>query len=95
MSLRSVILLAAFAIPLGGCDSTVTKPQLYSEARRLRTVTPQGQMIHVGSDSKYDYYRFEPGGQRYKVPRPATLPAGPSSQVSTACGGPNRLATLI
>jgi hypothetical protein len=71
---RSRNILAVCLLLLGACHSEVTKPQLYAQARRLRAETPQGQMIHEGSDSKYDYYRFEPGGQRFKVARPLSIP---------------------
>ncbi len=71
---RSRIFLAACLILLGACHSEVTKPQLYARARQLRTDNPQGQMIHEGSDKDFDYYRFEPGGQRFKVARPAIVP---------------------
>jgi hypothetical protein len=74
MGKSQILLLSMTVMLLCGCHSTVTKPQLYAQARRLRTAVPQGQMIHEGSDSKYDYYRFEPGGQRFKVLRNPNAP---------------------
>jgi len=93
--MRFQFVLVIGAILLGGCDSTVTRPQLLAQARHLRASTPQGQMLHVGSDDKYEYYRFEPGGQRYKVPHAPGLLPGPTSRMSAACGSPDHPAPII
>ena len=90
----AVILLVSVVLP-GGCDSTVTKRQLYAQNRQLRTATPLGQMVHTGSDDKYDYYQFQPGGQRYKVLKPQAVPSKPSTRLSGACGGPSGAPSLI